>query len=144
MHMSNQVFCFSLSTGRIVSSPSQLSVGRGNSATLTCVEYGYISLQPITWIRAGADDVIMDNERYDITGGFNSANYEAQTGETTPSPAFISTLTIKQVMLGDFGVYVCQSGGNSLVDAVLLERNTSVGEHKLNSPIVASFIILNL
>ena len=140
MHMSNQVFCFSLYTGRIVSSPSQLSVGRGNSATLTCVEYGYISLQPITWIRAGGD-VIMDNEQYDITGGFNSANYEAQTGETTPGPGFISTLTIKQVMLGDFGVYVCRSGDNSLLDAVSLERT---GEHKLNSLIVASFIILNL
>ena len=83
----------------------------------------------------------MDNEQYDITGGFNSANYEAQTGETTPSPGFISTLTIKQVMLGDFGVYVCRSGDNSLLDAVSLERT---GEHKLNSLIVASFIILNL
>ena len=86
-------------------------------------------MQPISWIRAGADDVIMDNERYDITSGFNSANYEAQTGETTPSPAFVSTLTIKQVMLGDFGVYVCRSDDISLLDAVLLERNTSAGEH---------------
>ena len=73
--------------------------------------------------------MIMDNERYDITGGYDSANYKAQTGETTPSPAFVSTLTIKQVMPGDFGVYVCQSGSkNSLVDAVTLKHNTSAGE----------------
>ena len=83
--------------------------------------------------------MIMDNERYDITGGFNSANYEAQTGETTPSPAFISMLTIKQVMLGDFGVYVCQSGDNSLVDAVTLKHNTSAGECMLSDSYSQSY-----
>ena len=81
-------------------------VAKGESVTLSCEIYGYLSSSPdITWTLANSDTVLSSDSTYTITT--RDDNRLIQNGELFPSSSFIRDLTFTHNTSQVNQIYTC-------------------------------------
>ena len=79
---------------------------RGESVTLSCEIYGYLSSSPdMTWTLANTNTVLSNDSTYTITT--RDGNRLIQNGGLFPSPSFISDLTFSYNTSQPIQIYTC-------------------------------------
>ena len=86
--------------------PMIRNVIRGESVTLSCEIYGYLSSSPdIAWTLANTDTVLSNDSSYTITT--RDGNRLIQNGGLFPNPSFISDLTFSYNTSQPIQTYIC-------------------------------------
>ena len=81
------------------------AVEAGDTVSLTCEMHGYIhSDDDFLWLQG--NEIVRNGDRMNIalTSG---AEMRGQSGDSSPGPSRLSTLTISSVRPSDAGVYTC-------------------------------------
>ena len=82
------------------------SVTKGESVTLSCEIYGYLSSSPdITWTLVNPDTLLSSDSTYTIIT--RDGNRMIQNGGLFPSPSFISDLTFTHNTSQEIQIYTC-------------------------------------
>ena len=86
--------------------PMIRNVIKGESVTLSCEIYGYLSSSPdIAWTLANTDTVLSNDSSYTITT--RDGNRLIQNGGLFPSPSLISDLTFSYNTSQPIQIYIC-------------------------------------